>query len=969
MNTLVTDLLTRRFPKSRSQARHALARAVQSVKPLAIETLESRTLLSGNPVIAILDTGLDYNDSYIRSHLWVNTGETLTNTADNDNNGFANDLYGWDFVGGTNAILDVNGHGTAIAKQVLNTAIATAASKGQSGNDIQVMAVKVMTSQTAVGGTTFASGIWTAPAAGQVNGLYRQNMTDGSYWTWVGPGDASGPSQRDGTWTWTGVGPAPVTTAWATPPANTPGSADWVFTGTGATFTADPTLNPGYVAPIVWVRYPVTNVVAGVYSAPNSHWTWTGPTSVANPPTSLFTPTTMGTWSFTTTGPGPGRFAAGTTGTPVDGPGTGTFVWTPNATDPSQGAWSWVVSASSGTSGGVTGGGNAMGTPSSVQTLADGINYAIKMKMFYHVNVVAINISMGGFSTNFVNDPALLPLKNAIYLANKEGIAITMGAGNGGNNNVVIPNYPANFSYGLLAVTASVNGSNVLSTFSNYGASNVQLGAIGENLSYPTAGTPTPTVYNGTEFAGATLAGAIAGMKDVYDGYSVSDVLTAIYSGVTPSASLQGKTVTGGVLNIPRAFAYLNNHMPVGAIESVGSASVTGYAHDAEQDPYAININVKVDGVTVASNVPANLARPDLNLNGNHGFSVSFPGLSPGSHTVVVEAIDYPTGRIQVIGTRTVVINLPQLLVTLNGNVIANNSTVNLGNILEGTNVQYTFVMKNTGNQTLTLSSVNIPAGFTLVKDVARSLAGGQSDTLIIAPPTVGGTQSGNIFFATNDPVVGTYAINLAVTASSSYVNNLYQALLGRDADAYGLAYWTSQLTTQKMTSTQVAFAIEGSTEYITNQVTQLYSTVLGRSPDTAGLNSWVNAMQHGTTFEQVNSAFLTSNEYYTLTGTSARGVVSGYYLQLLGRVADSAGLTSWSDKLITGSTRPTVVSGFYYSTEGLQAVVNRFYVIYLGRQADSGGLASWTNALANGLSQKSLIASLVGSQEFFSKP
>jgi subtilisin family serine protease len=78
----------------------------------------------GHVVVAVIDTGIDMNHPKLRPFLWLNEGESgldkngqdmSHNQIDDDNNGYVDDVHGWDFVSNSPVLKDSIGHGTHIA--------------------------------------------------------------------------------------------------------------------------------------------------------------------------------------------------------------------------------------------------------------------------------------------------------------------------------------------------------------------------------------------------------------------------------------------------------------------------------------------------------------------------------------------------------------------------------------------------------------------------------------------------------------------------------------------------------------------------------------------------------------------------------------------------------------------------------------------------------------------------------------
>ncbi|WP_251150366.1 DUF4214 domain-containing protein [Cellulosimicrobium sp. Marseille-Q4280] len=87
----------------------------------------------------------------------------------------------------------------------------------------------------------------------------------------------------------------------------------------------------------------------------------------------------------------------------------------------------------------------------------------------------------------------------------------------------------------------------------------------------------------------------------------------------------------------------------------------------------------------------------------------------------------------------------------------------------------------------------------------------------------------------------------------------------------------------------------------------------------------------------------------YGAAFNQARSVVRALYDDLLGRAADSSGLTTWTSKLASGTSRESVVRSLTRSEEYVRLRVREAYVDVLGRQPDAAGLNSWTRGVMSG--------------------
>lgn len=70
---------------------------------------------AGEVIVAVIDSGVDINHEDLQGKIWVNTNEIPNNGIDDDNNGYIDDIHGWNFLGG----YDANGNPVHVDAETL----------------------------------------------------------------------------------------------------------------------------------------------------------------------------------------------------------------------------------------------------------------------------------------------------------------------------------------------------------------------------------------------------------------------------------------------------------------------------------------------------------------------------------------------------------------------------------------------------------------------------------------------------------------------------------------------------------------------------------------------------------------------------------------------------------------------------------------------------------------------------------
>lgn len=248
------------------------------------------------------------------------------------------------------------------------------------------------------------------------------------------------------------------------------------------------------------------------------------------------------------------------------------------------------------------------GNTLSSAAIIEALQYAAMMKG-RGVNVVAINESFGGGGSSAAEQAAL-------QAAGDAGIVVCVAAGNSSANNDTTPTFPASYRLANMIVVAASDPNDALASFSNFGATTVDLAAPGVNIlsTLPVAltGTNSVVIQGANDFAANALT---------YSGVATG-ITATIYDCGIGNTNAFPPAVNGNIALIKRGTLLfsqkVSNAMAKGAraviIDNNVSGNFGGTLSSASNWIPAVSISME-DGATLrATPLPAvgTVSTPDL---------------------------------------------------------------------------------------------------------------------------------------------------------------------------------------------------------------------------------------------------------------------------------------------------------------------------------------------------------------------
>ena len=175
------------------------------------------------------------------------------------------------------------------------------------------------------------------------------------------------------------------------------------------------------------------------------------------------------------------------------------------------------------------------------------IEFAVQAKAVLGTSIANVRVLSNSWTGNAFSQSLL----NEVNRTNNADMLFVAAAGNSGLNNDISPSYPASYSTANIIAVAATTNRDQRASFSNYGATSVDLGAPGVAI-LSTTRNNTYSSFSGTSMATPHVSGAAALVLSACS-LTTAALKATILSTVDPIPAMAGITTTGGRLNVNNA--------------------------------------------------------------------------------------------------------------------------------------------------------------------------------------------------------------------------------------------------------------------------------------------------------------------------------------------------------------------------------------------------------------------------------
>jgi hypothetical protein len=238
----------------------------------------------------------------------------------------------------------------------------------------------------------------------------------------------------------------------------------------------------------------------------------------------------------------------------------------------------------------------------------------------------------------------------------------------------------------------------------------------------------------------------------------------------------------------------------------------------------------------------------------------------------------------------------------------------------------------------LAVQTVSLPGGQFSMPVGTSGAIGQLYKGILDRPADAGGlqfwTNSGLTLAAVADSLIASseYAQRYGSLSNMAFVNQLYENMFSRPADASGLQFWVGQLAAgadRGSVAAEIANSSEAQTGFDVTptannnaEMYRLYQVAFGRAPDGAGEAYWTSLLANGWTVEQVAAALVQSAEFQTDNGAlTPEQFIDRMYFNAFGYHSseDPNGAAWWVNQMTAGGlTQAQVLVGFSDSAESV---------------------------------------------------